>query len=83
MIARCHPDISTVPVDDFLQQAQSGKFRLFVLDDIISPTTDIKQCRSGEEKFAAAEALGKRLVDKAELVDSNQFGEVYEIRFSK
>ncbi len=83
MIARCHPDISTVPVDDFLEQAQSGEFRLFVLDDIISPTPDIKQCRSGEEKFAAAEALGKRLVDKAELVDASAFGKVYEIRFSK
>ena len=83
MIARCHPDISTVPVDDLLQQAQSGKFRLFVLDDIISPTADIKQCRSGEEKFAAAEALGKRLLDRAELVDENAFGKVYEIRFTK
>ncbi len=83
MIRRCHPDISTVPVDDFLQQARSGKFRLFVLDDIISPSADIKQCRSGEEKFAAAEALGKRLVDVAELVDTNDFGKVYEIRFGK
>lgn len=83
MIARCHPDISTVPVDDFLQQAQSGNFRLFVLDDIISPSADIKQCRSGEEKFAAAEALSKRLQDKAQLVDKNEFGKVYEIRFNK
>ena len=83
MIARCHPNISTVPVDDFLQQAQSGNFRLFVLDDIISPAPDIKQCRSGEEKFAAAEALGKRLVGKAELVDTSDFGKVFEIRFSE
>ena len=81
MIARCHPNISTVPVDDFLAQAQSDRFRLFVLDDIISPTADIKQCRSGEQKFAAAEALGKRLADKAKLMDENDFGKVYEIRF--
>jgi hypothetical protein len=82
MIARCHPDITTMPTEQLLRQAQNGKFRLFVLDDIISPTTDIKQCRSGEEKFAAAEALGKRLFDLAELVDENDFGKVYEIRFS-
>ena len=83
MIARSHPDISTIATDDFLEQAQNGEFRLFVLDDVISPTTDIKQCRGGEEKFAAAEALGKRLVEQAELVDENEFGKVYEIRFTK
>ena len=49
----------------------------------MSPTADIKQCRSGEQKFAAAEALSKRLVDNAELVDANDFGRVYEIRFNK
>ena len=80
MVARCHPDIRTMPLDELLDQAASGKFRLFVLDDIISPSSDIKQCRGGEEKFVAAERLGKRLSEKAALVDASDFGKVYEIR---
>ena len=83
VIARSHPDISMVQIDDFLQQAEEGNFTLYVLDDVISPSAGIKQCRSGEEKYAAAKTLGKRLVEKAVLVDASDFGKVYEIRFSE
>ena len=83
VIARCHPDIRTMPLDELLKQAEDGQFRLFVLDDVLAPTEDIKQCRGGDEKFAAAQALGKRLAEKAALVDENDFGKVYEIRFTR
>jgi len=83
VIARCHPDIRVMQLDELLEQAEGRQFRLFVLDDILTPSADIKHCRGGEEKFAAAEAVGNRLREKASPVDASDSGKVYEIRFSE
>ena len=82
---RSHPDIHSVPIDDFLDNCKSGKLRLFVLEDVLSPDPDIKQCRNGEMRFAAAQKLADRLKaeGQAVLVDSNDFGETYQIRFDE
>lgn len=83
VIRRCRPDIGIMPLDDLLKQVEKGEFRLFVLDDVMEPAIDIKHCRGGEEKYAAAKALGERLQEDAVLVDTSDFGKVYEIRFSE
>ena len=78
---RSHPDIHSIPLDDFLEGCKNGDFRLFVGDDVLSPDPDIKQCRGGEVKFADAMKLAERLKDHATLVDSSDDGDVYQIRF--
>lgn len=80
---RSHPDIHSVSLDDFVGDCKSGDFRLFVMDDLLSPDPDIRQCRDGEVKFAAAQKLADRLraEGRAILMDANEFGEVYQIRF--
>ena len=45
------------------------------------PTDEIKQCRYGEEKFDMATELAARLKSNAVLVDSNDSGDTFQIKF--
>ena len=78
-ISRGRPEIHSVTVDDFMASHEKEKFRLFVLDDVLSPPTEIKSCRYGEARFAAASELAERLAEHAVLADSGEFGETYQI----
>jgi len=80
MIDRSHPEIHTVSVDEFLAEQSADQRRLFVMDDVLSPSPQIKSCRSGEEKFEAATALADRLKSHAVLVDSGTLGKTFQIK---
>ena len=81
-IDRSHPEISCIPLDDFIEQhaSGSGAGRLFVLDSTLTPSPQIRSCRDGEKKYAAAIKLAERLKDHAVLVYSSDFGKTYEIK---
>ena len=81
-IARSHPEIHSVSLDEFLTKHAADQRRLFVMDDVLAPPPQIKSCRSGEEKFEAATAMAVRLKSNAVLVDSGAFGETYQIKFT-
>ena len=83
MIDRSHPEIHTVSVDEFLAEQSADQRRLFVMDDVLSPSPQIKSCRSGEEKFEAATKLAERLKSQAVLVDSGVFGETFQIKLAE
>jgi len=83
MIDRSHPEIHTVSVDEFLAEQSADQRRLFVMDDVLSPSPQIKSCRSGEEKFEAATKLAERLKSQAVLVDSGVFGETFQIKLTE
>ena len=78
-ISRSHPSIHSVTVDEFLTRHKNDKFRLFVLDDVLSPPEEIKSCRSGEAKFEAATELADRISENAVLVNSDDFGSTFQI----
>ena len=78
-----HPDIDSITVDEFVEKYNSGELRLFALDDFLAPSPEIKSCRYGEAKFAAAENLANRLKDDAVLVNSGTFGATYQIKKSE
>lgn len=79
-IARSHPGIHTVSLDEFLAKYGTDQHRLFVMDDVLSPSPQIKSCKSGEEKFDAATELANRLEANAVLVDSGAFGKTFQIK---
>ena len=82
-ISRSHPKIQSIPLDEFLTGHQKDKFRLFVLDDVLSPPDEIKSCRSGEEKFEAASKLANRIGKNAVEVNSDAFGTTFQIMPAK
>ena len=79
-ISRSHPAIHNIPLDEFLSKYGTDQHRLFVMDDVLSPSPQIKSCRSGEEKFDAAMKLADRIKAHAVLVNSGTFGETYQIK---
>jgi hypothetical protein len=79
-IDRSHPGIHTVGLDEFLANNGTDQHRLFVMDDVLSPSPQIKSCRSGEGKFEAATELADRLEARAVLVDSGTFGKTFQIK---
>ncbi len=81
-IARSHPEIHSVSLDEFLAKHATGQGKLYVLDDVLTPPPEIKSCRSGQEKFDAAMALADRIKANAVLVDSGTFGKTYQIKFA-
>ena len=76
---RSHPEIHSMSLDEFLARYESGRARLFVLDDVLTPPPEFKACRSGEYKFAAAVNLADRLRARTVLVNSDEFGDTFEI----
>ena len=82
-ISRSHPKIHAISVDEFLTNHKKGKFRLFVLDDVLSPPDEIKSCRSGEEKFEAASKLANRIGENAVVANSDAFGTTFQIMPAK
>ena len=83
IIFRSHPEIRSVSIDEFMASHKKDKFRLFVMDDVLSPPTEIKSCRYGEARFEAALGLAKRLNQDAVLVNSDAFGKTYQIKPSE
>lgn len=81
-IGRGRPEIRSLSIEDFLAECKTEKINLYVLEDVLSPTPDIKQCREGEEKFDAAVELANRLKPNAELIDSNSLGDTYQIKLA-
>ena len=79
---RSHPSIYCISLDDFLADYSKGDKRLFAMGDTLTPDPQIKSCRLGEEKFAAAEKLAALLKKNAELVNTNKFGKTYQIRLA-
>ena len=77
---RSHPEISCIPLQDFLDQYMSGPKRLFVLESTLVPSPQFKSCRDGEEKYAAAVKLAGQLDGHTVLVNSSEFGNTYEIK---
>ena len=59
------------------------KINLYVMEDVLSPTPAIKQCRDGEEKFKYATELANRLKENAVLVNSDEMGETFRIEFTE
>lgn len=82
-ITRSHPSIHTIPLDEFLSQCGTDHNRLFVMEDVLVPCPQIKSCRSGEEKFAAASKLADRLAPHAVLVDAGAAGKTFQIKQSQ
>jgi len=79
-IYRSHPEIYSTTVDEFLASHKKDKFKLFVMDDVLSPPTEIKACRLGEAKFDAALNLANRLTENAVLINSGVLGQTFEIK---
>lgn len=79
---RSHPEIYFISLDEFMDKYGKEQHRLFVLDDVLTPSPQIKSCRYGEEKYSAALELASRLKENAVLVDSGKFGETYQIKRS-
>ena len=79
-IARSHPEIYSITIDEFIANHKKDKFRLFVLEDVLSPPTEIKACRYGEQRFEAALKLAQRLEKNAVLVNSDAFGKTFQIK---
>ena len=77
---RAHPEISSMPLEDFIDQYVLGPHRLFVMDSTLDPSPQIRSCRYGEEKYAAAIMLADQLKEHAVLVSSDDFGKTYEIK---
>ena len=80
---RSHPEIYCISLDEFLGDYSKGDKRLFAMGDTLKPDPQIRSCRLGEEKFAAAENLAALLRKNAELVNTNKFGETYQIRLAE
>lgn len=79
-ISRSHPAIRSTTIDEFIDQHNQDKFRLFVMDDVLSPPEEIKSCRYGEERYEAALKLANRLKANAVLANSDEFGKSFEIK---
>ena len=79
-LARSHPDIERIPLDDFLAQHATSQHKLYVMCDVLSPPEQIRSCRSGEQKYEAAIMLADLIREHAVLVDSGTFGKTYQIR---
>ena len=62
---------------------KKDRFRLFVMNDVLSPPTEIKSCRYGEARFEAAVGLANRIQQDAVLVNSGVFGKTYQIKPSE
>jgi hypothetical protein len=77
---RSHPDIHSISLDSFLEKYGTDEHRLFVMGDVLKPSEQIKSCRLGEEKYAAAMKLANRLSQHAVLVNSGKFGETYQVK---
>jgi len=77
---RSSPDIEHISVDEFIDKFGTEEHRLFALDDVLTPSPEIKSCRYGEAKYAAAEELANRLKENAILVNSGTFGDTYQIK---
>lgn len=80
-IGRGCPIIESFSLDDFLNECKTKKINLYVLEEVLLPTDEIKQCRYGEEKFDMATELAARLKSNAVLVDSNDSGDTFQIKF--
>jgi len=64
---RSHPEIYFISLDEFMDKYGKEQHRLFVLDDVLTPSPQIKSCRYGEEKYSAALELASRLKENAVL----------------
>ena len=82
-IGRGRPDIQSISLDDFIRECEMEKINLYVMEDVLSPTPAIKQCRDGEEKFKFATELANRLKENAVLVNSDEMGETFRIEFTE
>ena len=49
------------------------------MDDVLEPCAEIKECRGGEEKYAAAVALSVEFKGKTKLVAEDKFGNTYQL----
>ena len=78
-IARGTPQIHIMPLDEFLTAFDTTTNRLFVLDDVLSPDPQIKQCRKGLKKYDSAVKLADRLKEKVVLVNEGRFGKTYQV----
>ena len=78
-IDRGSPDISYHTIQQFFIRCRSGQHRIFVMDDVLEPCAEIKECRGGEEKYAAAVALSVELKGKTKLVAEDKFGNTYQL----
>ena len=67
---RSHPEIHSIPLDEFVNKYGTSQHRLFTLDSVLTPSPQISSCRSGEEKYAAAIILAERLKKNAVMVNS-------------
>lgn len=77
---RSHPKISCIPLEDFIDQYVSAPHRLFVMDSTLTPSPQIRSCRHGEAKYAAAVILADQLKKHAVKANSGEFGNTYEIK---
>ena len=48
--------------------------------DVLTPNEQIRSCRCGEEKYAAAAKMAEMIRERAVLVDSGTFGKTYQIK---
>ena len=80
---RSHPEISSIPLDEFIEQYVAGPRKLFVLDSTLDPSPQIRSCRQGEEKYIAAKKLAAHLKDHVVLLNSDEFGKTYEVKQPK
>ena len=79
-IARSTPQIQVMPLEEFLSTFNCTTNRLFVLDNVLSPGPQIKECRNGLEKYESAVKLADRLKENVVLVDEGRFGKTYQVR---
>ena len=77
---RSHPEIQSIPLEDFIDQYVSGPHKLFVMDSTLKPSPQIRSCRHGEEHYSAAIKLADLLKEHVVLVNSSEFGDTYEVK---
>ena len=79
-IARSTPQIQVMPLEEFFTTFEHTTNKLFVFDDVLSPGSQIKECRNGLVKYESAVKLAERLKEKVILVNEGRFGKTYQVR---
>ena len=77
---RSHPEITSMPLEEFLAEFGTPQRKLYVMCDVLTPNEQIRSCRCGEEKYAAAAKMADMIRERAVLVDSGTFGKTYQIK---
>ena len=77
---RSHPEITSMPLEEFLAEFGTSQRKLYVMCDVLTPNEQIRSCRCGEEKYAAAAKMADMIRERAVLVDSGTFGKTYQIK---